>query len=146
MQQRITPTLNVSNSFTLTFPSTIAVPAAKASPTDADFIIKSTSFLVDGQTCRIVNEQAPNVATTKLQIVASGTGTIIVDNIGSYSTTTGILSIVGFTPNALLGGETFIKISALPANQSAIVPERNNIINYDPDASTFTAVATEADY
>ena len=146
MQQRITPTLNVSNSFTLTFPSTIAIPAAKAVPTDADFVVKSNSFTVDGQTCRIVNEQAPNVATTKLQIVASGTGTIIVDNIGSYSTTTGILSIVGFTPNGLLGGETFIKISATPANQSAIVPERNNIINYDPDASTFTAVATEADY
>ena len=109
-------------------------------------LVKSNSFTVDGQTCRIVNEQAPNVATTKLQIVASGTGTIIVDNIGSYSTTTGILSIVGFTPNGLLGGETFIKISATPANQSAIVPERNNIINYDPDASTFTAVATEADY
>jgi hypothetical protein len=146
MQQRIIPTLNVSNSFTLTYPSIIATPAAKAIPTDADYIIRSTSFTVDGQTCRIVNEQAPNVATTKLQIIASGTGTIIVDNIGSYNTTTGILTIVGFTPNGLLGGTTFIKISATPANQSAIVPERNNIVKFDPDASTFTAVSTEADY
>ena len=146
MQQRITPTLNVSNSFILTYPSIIAVPSAKAIPTDADFIIKSTSFLVDGQTCRIVNEQAANVATTKLQIIAAGTGTILVDNIGSYSTTTGIINIVGFTPSGLLGGETFIKLSATPANQSAIVPERNNIIKFDPDASNFSAVATEADY
>jgi len=146
MQQRITPTLNVSNSFILTYPSVIAVPSAKAIPTDADLIVKSTSFLVDGQTCRIVNEQAPNVATNKLQIIAAGTGAIIVDNIGSYSTTSGIINIVGFTPSGLLGGETFIKLSATPANQSAIVPERNNIIKFDPDASNFSAVATEADY
>ena len=110
------------------------------------FRLKSNAFLVDGAPCRILNEQRANIATTKLQVVSSATGAIIVDNIGSYSTTTGILSIVGFTPNGLLGGTTFIKISATPANQSAIVPERNNIINYDPDASTFTAVATEADY
>ena len=31
-------------------------------------------------------------------------------------------------------------------NQSAVVPEKNNIIKFDPDASTFSAVSTEADY
>ena len=71
---------------------------------------------------------------------------MIVDNIGSFSTTTGVLSIVAFKPTALQGGSTFIKISVVPANQSAIVPERNNIINYDADASNISAVATEADY
>ena len=146
MQQRITPTINTSNSFTLTFPGIIAVPAAKAIPVDADLIVKSTTFLVDGVICRIQNEQYANVATNKLQVVTSGSGTVIVDNIGSFSTTTGVLSIVAFKPTALQGGETFIKISVVPANQSAIVPERNNIINYDADASNISAVATEADY
>jgi len=146
MQQRITPTINTSNSFTLTFPGIIAVPAAKAIPVDADLIVKSTTFLVDGVICRIQNEQYANVATNKLQVVASGTDTVIVDNIGSFSTTTGVLSIVAFKPTGLQGGSTFIKISVVPANQSAIVPERNNIINYDADASNISAVATEADY
>ena len=146
MQQRITPTINTSNSFTLTFPGIIAVPAAKAIPVDADLIVKSTTFLVDGVICRIQNEQYANVATNKLQVVTSGSDTVIVDNIGSFSTTTGVLSIVAFKPTALQGGSTFIKISVVPANQSAIVPERNNIINYDADASNISAVATEADY
>ena len=146
MQQRITPTINTSNSFTLTFPGIIAVPAAKAIPVDADLIVKSTTFLVDGVICRIQNEQYANVATNKLQVVASGTDTVIVDNIGSFSTTSGVLSIVAFKPTALQGGSGFIKISVVPANQSAIVPERNNIINYDADASNISAVATEADY
>jgi len=146
MQQRITPTINTSNSFTLTFPGIIAVPAAKAIPVEADLIVKSTTFLVDGVICRIQNEQYANVATNKLQVVASGTDTVIVDNIGSFSTTSGVLSIVAFKPTALQGGSGFIKISVVPANQSAIVPERNNIINYDADASNISAVATEADY
>jgi len=71
---------------------------------------------------------------------------VIVDNIGSFSTSTGVLSIVALKPTGFLDASTEIKISVTPANQSAIVPERNNIINYDPDASTFTAVTTEADY
>ena len=101
MQQRITPTINTSNSFTLTFPGIIAVPAAKAIPVEADLIVKSTTFLVDGVICRIQNEQYANVATNKLQVVASGTDTVIVDNIGSFSTTSGVLSIVGFKPNRI---------------------------------------------
>ena len=145
MQQRITPVLNISNSFTLTYPALIAVPAAKAVPVDSDYIVKSNTFLVDGAACRIVNEQYANVATNKLQVVASGTGTVIVDNIGSYSTATGVINIVAFTPGALLGGATFIKLSAIPANQSAISPERNNIIDYDEDASNLAAIATEAE-
>ena len=145
MQQRITPTINIFNAFTLTFPSVIAAPAAKAEPSDDDQVVRSTTFLVDGAPCRILNEQRANVATNKLQVVESGTGTIIVDNIGSFSTTTGVLTITAFRPTGLLGGTSNIKIAVLPANQSAIAPERNNIIKYDAGASTITAVTTEAE-
>jgi len=145
MQQRIVPVVNTFNKFTLTFPAPIAKPAANASPTDTDYIVKSNAFLVDGAPCRILNEQRANIATNKLQVVSSATGTIIVDNIGSFNTATGVLTITAFRPTGVLGGSSDIKIAALPANQSAIVPERNNIIKYDANASTITAVTTEAD-
>ena len=145
MQQRIVPVINTFNAYTLTFPGSIAKPAANTSPTDADYIVKSNAFLVDGVPCRILNEQRPNIATNKLQVVESGTGTILVDNIGSFDIISGVLTIVAFRPTGLLGGAANIKIAVLPANQSAIVPERNNIIKYDANASTITAVTTEAD-
>ena len=145
MQQRITPTINVFNAFTLTYPAIIAKPAANATPSDNDQIVRSSIFLVDGNPCRILNEQRANVATSKLQVVESGTGTIIVDNIGSFSTTTGLLTITAFRPTGLLGGSTSIKISVIPANQSAIAPERQNIIKYDQEISTISVVTTEAE-
>ena len=145
MQQRITPTINVFNAFTLTYPAIIAKPAANATPSDNDQIVRSSIFLVDGNPCRILNEQRANVATNKLQVVESGTGTIIVDNIGSFSTTTGLLTITAFRPTGLLGGSTSIKISVIPANQSAIAPERQNIIKYDEEISTISVVTTEAE-
>ena len=145
MQQRITPTINVFNAFTLTYPAIIAKPAANATPSDNDQIVRSSIFLVDGNPCRILNEQRSNVATNKLQVVESGTGTIIVDNIGSFSTTTGLLTITAFRPTGLLGGSTSIKISVIPANQSAIAPERQNIIKYDEEISTISVVTTEAE-
>jgi len=145
MQQRITPTINVFNAFTLTYPAIIAKPAANATPSDNDQIVRSSIFLVDGNPCRILNEQRANVATSKLQVVESGTGTIIVDNIGSFSTTSGLLTITAFRPTGLLGGSTNIKISVIPANQSAIAPERQNIIKYDEEISTISVVTTEAE-
>ena len=70
---------------------------------------------------------------------------MVVDNIGSFDTASGIVTITGFRPTGLLGTSTNIKISVLPANQSAIAPERNNIIKYDVTASSVVAVTTEAD-
>jgi hypothetical protein len=145
MQQRIVPVINTFNAYTLTFPGSIAKPAANTSPTDSDYIVKSNAFLVNGVPCRILNEQRPNIATNKLQVVESGTGTILVDNIGSFDVISGVLTIVAFRPTGLLGGSGNIKIAVLPANQSAIVPERNNIIKYDGNASAIIAVTTEAD-
>ena len=145
MQQRIVPTINVFNAYQLSYPAGIAKPAANASPKDNDHIVRSNTFLVDGNPCRILNEQRPNVATNKLQVVESGTGTVIVDNIGSFNEISGLVTITAFRPTGLLGGGSNIKISVLPANQSAIAPERNNIIKYDAGISTIIAVKTEAE-
>ena len=129
----------------ITFPGAIQVPAAVAVPTDADLVVKSNTFKIDGTNCRILNESAPNVASSKLQVVSSESGSVIVDNIGSYNSHTGVLSIDGFRPTAFLGSATEIKIGVKPANQSVLAPERQNIIKYDESLSTIAAVTTEAD-
>ena len=40
-------------------------------------------------------------------------------------------------------GDTFIKLSAVPANQSALTPYRNDRFVFDPNNSITTPVATD---
>ena len=134
IQQRITPTVNAKNTFTLTFPVTLR------SPDDKDPIITSSSFRVGDQTVRIENK----LNSTTLQIKAIGSGDVIVDNIGSYNPLRNIVEIVSFKPNTLLDGNDFIKISAIPANQSAITPLLNEILKYDEDISRIVPVSITA--
>jgi len=134
IQQRITPTIGALNNFNLTFPVNLRVPDDEAP------VITSTNFVVQNTTCRIENKLGSN----QLRIVDIGTGDIIVDNIGSYEPTLKRVNLVAFKPTSLLGGNDFIKISAIPANQSAISPTLNDILKYDEDASTISPVLTSA--
>lgn len=134
MQQRVTPTLNAKNNFTLRFPAAIAIPD------DNEFSITSSSFNIGSQTCLLRNRLSSNV----LQVVEITTGDIVVDNVGSYNATTGIVTIAGLEPSSVLGAEDFIKISCVPANQSAITPTRNEVLEYDANASFATGVITTA--
>jgi hypothetical protein len=134
IQQRIVPTVNAKNTFDLKFPVTLR------SPDDEDPIITSSSFQVSGQTVRIENKLKSNT----LQIKAIGSGDVIVDNIGSYNPLQSTLQIVSFKPNALLGGVNYIKISAIPANQSAITPLLNEILKFDEDVSRIVPVTISA--
>ena len=106
-------------------------------------------FTIDGVTCQIINEtyatNGVGFSSNKLQVVNAGNGNVIVDNIGSYDATNRTISIVSFSPTGLLGGGGFIKISVLPANQSAISPLRENILQYDADESVITPVTVTAD-
>ena len=149
MQQRITPTLNTSNSFTLTFPNVISQPIFSLSPTRADYVVRSSNFEVDSATCQIVNETyvvgGIAKASNKLQVVNISTGLVVVDNIGEYSASTRQVKIVSFKPTSITGASQTIKISVLPANQSAISPLRNDILLYDADESTILPVTTTSD-
>ena len=62
---------------------------------------------------------------------------ILVDNVGSYSKDT--VSIVGLQIDNFIGADTFIKLSAIPANESAITPFRQDIVQLDP-ANTFSRI------
>ena len=130
MQQRVIPRLDAQNDFTLRYPASIAAPDDKI------YIVSSTAFIIAGLTCKIRNQLNSN----KLQVVTLDGITVVVDNIGSYESASGILSMVGFTPSSIVGGVNYIKISVSPANQSAIAPIRQDILVFDEDPSFASAV------
>tara|TARA_R110000744_G_scaffold90898_1_gene176440 strand:- start:10414 stop:12237 length:1824 start_codon:yes stop_codon:yes gene_type:complete len=130
LQRRFTPTTNTLQDHTLRYPVGIA------EADDKDIIVKSTPFNFNGTTCNIQNKLGSN----KLQIVALGSKIVQSDNIGSYNSATGIVSIVGLNVNSVIGGNQFIKVSIVPANQSAVSPLRNDILEYDSGPSFATGV------
>ena len=79
-----------------------------------------------------------------IQIVAIAGGAILVDNVGNYIAATGVVTINYFNPTSISAGLTFIKLAAVPSNQSALAPTRNEILNFDTDRSTTTAVTVSA--
>lgn len=119
---------------TLQFPASIAVP-------DNDtFIVTSTEFTFNSQLCLIKNLLNSNT----LQIVTAAGGVVITDNIGSYNANDGTVTIQFFNPTALSGGETQLKLSVVPANQSVLAPVRNDRFVFDPTLSVTTPVTTDA--
>ena len=124
--------LSASRSYTLTY------PVAIAAPDDVYHRISSTTFTYNGVLCELRNRLSSNV----LEIVKSSDKTVVVDNIGSYNASAGTLSLQGFKPTGVTG--SYLKIAAVPANQSAVVPLRNYIIGYDEARSAVRVVETTA--
>ena len=124
LQQRFTPTLGTSAAYTLNF------PVGLAAPDDVNHTVTSNSFTIDGSICNIRNE----LKSTVLQVVDAD-GNIVLNNIGNYVTTTGVVTITGFAPATLTGGQTTINISATPASQSTVRPLRNYILDIDTNKS-----------
>jgi hypothetical protein len=126
MNQRFIPDLVNTRSYTIAFPEPIATPD------DQDYRIESSRFTYDNdRVCLIKNLLGSNV----LQIVDLS-GNVIVNNIGSYTTGTGKIQLVNFTPKSILNGVNFIKISAIPLNQGTLSPLRNYTLELDTDETT----------
>jgi len=134
MQQRIIPRLDAQNDFDLRFPTSIQAAD------DKDFIIDSSAFNVNNKSAKIRNKLNSN----KLQVVTLDGDTVIVDNVGSFDPASGIISLVGLRPSSIIGGVNYIKIKAVPANQSAIAPQREDILQFDEDPSFASAVIVES--
>ena len=130
VQRRFEPTLDLLQDHTLRY------PVGLAEPDDKEFIIKSSAFQFNGKTCIIQNKLESN----KLQVFALDGQTVEQDNVGSYNSATGVVSIVGLKVQSIISGDDFIKVSATPANQSAISPLRNDILEYDAGPSFATGV------
>jgi len=124
--------LSTSRTYTLTYPTTIAAPD------DVNYIVTSTKFTYNGVLCELRNRLNSNV----LEIVKASDKSVVVDNIGSYNTTAGTVRLEGFAPSAITG--TYLKIAAVPANQSVIAPTRNDIVGYDESRSAVRVVETTA--
>lgn len=122
LQQRFVPTLNQSRDYSINFPTTIA------DPDDVNYIITSSKFTLNGEECSIRNRLSSNI----LEVVGD-LGRIIVDNIGSYNTGTGVVTLVGLNISDYQGES--VKIVATPANQSTIKPLRNYLLFLDPSVS-----------
>lgn len=134
MQQRFTPSLTVESDYSFLFPVPIA------DPDDVNFRITSSTFTIGSTTCQIKNQ----LTTNKLQVFNLSNDTVLVDNVGYYDPVSGEVRIVGLKVDTILGGQTFIKIAAVPANQSAITPLRNNVLEFDEARTVAKGVLVEA--
>jgi hypothetical protein len=132
MQRRFTPTLTAIQNHTLRYAAPIAAPD------DEFYRVTSDPFLFKGNVCIIRNRLKSNV----LEIFNSNSGTVIIDNIGDYSND--VVRLVGLQVDSLTSGDSFIKLSAVPANQSAISPLRQDVLVLD-SAKTFTKVVDVLD-
>lgn len=127
-------TTAVTNSQRLKFPVSIAVPD------DDEYIITSNNFTYNGINCVLRNRLGSNT----IQIVNAAGSLVVVDNIGTYNAGEGTVTINYFNPSNISGGETQIRLAAVPSNQSAISPIRNDVLVYDPDRSSINAVVVSA--
>lgn len=130
MQNRFTPQVNV-DSYVVEFPSSIA------SPNDETYTIESSTFYFNGKVCFLRNR----LDTATIEVIDTSTGRSEVDNVGNYYPAEGNIVLSGFTATLING--SFFKITAVPANQATINPLRNNILIYDADASSATAIITD---
>lgn len=131
LQQRLTPVRAASlNNPSPSASYTLSFPAALASPDDELRVITSSTFEYNGQTGLVVNRLSSNT----LQIVTPE-NVVLLDNVGSYTPSTGKVQFTGFAPGIISSGDSFIKVSARPNNDSVIKPLRNYIIDFDTSRS-----------
>lgn len=129
LQQRFTPTLNVKTSYDIYFPNELAAPSA------VDYTVTTSTFRFNGKVCSIKNK----LNDTKLQIINS-VGEVEVDNIGSFDNLQGKIIITGFAPTEITSGVTYLKVSAVPSNQSTVRPLRSYILDLDAGPTFATGI------
>lgn len=134
MQQRLVPLINIETNYSFSFPVSIA------DPDDQQFRVTSSSFIFRDQTCQIRNE----LNSRKLQVVNVTTDRAVVDNVGIYNPILGRVDLVGLEVDQLLGGQGYITISVVPANESAISPQREYILEQDVPRSAARGVIVTA--
>lgn len=127
LQQRFTPTLNTIANYTINFPIKIA------SPDDVLHRVTSSLFTYNGTQSIIKNK----LSSTNLQILNNATSEVLVDNIGTYNETSGVISLNGFNISAFSGES--IKITITPQDENTIRPLRNYIISLDTSVSAASA-------
>ena len=132
MIRRPTITLGSATTYAVQYPTSIS------NPLDDEFVVTSETFTYNGKVCFLRNKLDSN----QLQVVNASTGDLVVDDIGSYDASSGVLNIVSFSPSAITSGNSYIEFIATPANQSVINPVRNQILKFDTGGSQSSATIT----
>ena len=127
IQRRFSPTLTKIEDHTMRYAAQIA------EPDDVHYVISSTAFNFRNKTCTLRNKLNSN----KLEIFNVDDREVIVDNVGSFTGDT--VSIVGLQIDNFVGADSFIKVSAKPANESAVTPFRQDVIEHD-DGQSFSRI------
>ena len=131
IQRRFTPTLTAIQNHTLRYPQNIA------RADDENFRVTSTPFTFNGKTCIIRNRLSSNI----LEVFDTVNTEVEVDNVGSYAED--IVSIVGLQIDAIPSGDSFIKVSIVPDNQSFVTPLRQDVLNHDIGKSLVEVVEVD---
>ena len=123
IQRRFIPTLTKMEDHTMRYAAQIA------GPDDVNHVITSTAFTYKNKTCTLRNKLNSN----KLEVFNQDDREVIVDNVGSFSGD--VVSIVGLQVDNFVGADSFVKVSAKPANESAVTPFRQDVIEHDAGQS-----------
>ena len=94
--------------------------------------ITSDRFIFNGISCSIRN--AP-LHSTILQAI-DREGNVVISNVGSYEPSTGKVNLVGFLPDSIVSGNSYLTITATPADDSSFKPLRNTLITLGTNTST----------
>jgi hypothetical protein len=153
MQKRIFPILSLTESFQVVYP----VPLKDATDSNVP-VVTSSLFQIQGKTVYIRNKLTDRVKvspegqlpivfdrlpSTKLEIVDLDNN-VVVSNTGSYDPSSGTVNINKLQVQSILSANNYIKIFAIPANESAIESKFNNILRYDEPESLVKAVTVDA--
>ena len=150
VNKRIFPTLNLGQDFIVDFPMAVAVPSSL----EGEPVVRSSTFFYNNREVFIRNKLGvrtkvsaegatpvvfETIPSNTLELVTLG-GVPVISNVGSYDPSTGRVSISGLQVQSIPNNRNYIKIIAIPANESVVTAELNNIIKYDPEESFTKAV------
>ena len=157
MNRRLVPTLGARgrSNYKIEFPTQLRDPELVDAPT-----VESSLFTFKNKTVFIRNKldqktliSSPGVKpeeykiepSTQLQLIRKSDGGVEIDNIGSYDKTEGTVTLTGLEVQSIQGSVNYIKIYAIPANQSVVNSVRNNIVKYDLSESFAKAIRVETE-
>jgi len=136
IQKRMYPTLNASNTLTLKFGGPLLrsgntsaiLPATPLTGHRFDYTAANGAaftncyFAETDSVLQVVGLESSANAGQKLVVVQ--------DSIGAVNITTGVVTITGFIPTAIEGGDLDIRLNALPV-RSDLVPSLNRLFTVD---------------
>jgi hypothetical protein len=151
IQRRILPLLNFEFNYEQTFPTPLQIPeeSDEASVYSSLFTYKNQICFIRNKLLdrvRLTEENAPTqfrVGPSRALEVVTQSGRVLIENVGEYFPETGRVAITGLNVQNVPGGKNFIKLFAVPANESVVVSELNNIIKFDPEESFTKAIVVE---